>query len=55
MNPIVNVQVKAQTHLKSVEAAVRFENEILGVLQGVNVATLDDKVAQVLCLWGAAV
>ena len=47
-------QVKAKTHLKSVEAAVRLQSEVLGVLQGVNVAVLDDEVAQVLSLWGGA-
>lgn len=43
--------VHSKTHLKSVEAAVGLENEILGVLQRVKVAILDNKVAQVLCLW----
>ena len=47
-------QVKAETHLKSVEAAVGLQSEVLGVLQGVNVAVLDDEVAQVLSLWGGA-
>lgn len=44
-----------KTHLKTVEAAVGLENEILGVLQRVNVAVLDDEVAQVLCLCREAV
>lgn len=48
--PCVNTRVKAKTHLKSVEAAVRLENEILGILQGVHVAVLDNEVAQVLGL-----
>ena len=47
-------QVKAEAHLKSVEAAVGLQSEVLGVLQGVNVAVLDDEVAQVLSLWGGA-
>lgn len=47
-------QGKAEAHLKSVEAAVRLQSEVLGVLQGVNVAVLDDEVAQVLGLWGGA-
>lgn len=46
----MNTEVKAKTYLKSVEAVVRLENEIPGILQGVNVAILDNKVAQVLCL-----
>lgn len=48
-------RVQATTHLESVEAAVRLEHEVLRVLQGVNVAVLDNEVAQVLCLWGEAV
>lgn len=54
INPINPILVP-KTHLKTVEAAVGLENEILGVLQRVNVAVLDDEVAQVLCLCREAV
>lgn len=55
INPIFIPKVQAKTYLKSVEAAIGFEDEILGVLQGINVAILDNEVAQVLCLWGEAI
>lgn len=42
--------VEVRSHLKPVQAAIRLEDQILGVLQGINIAVLDNKVAQVLCL-----
>lgn len=54
IKPILTPKVQVETHLKPVEAAVRLENKILGVLQRINVAILNNEVAQVLCLWGEA-
>lgn len=42
---------QAHAHLESIEAVIRLEDEILGVLKWVNVAIFDNEVAQVLGLW----